>query len=453
MESGALTSEQYAEILLRRIASNSDLNAVISLEPDRVISAARAADAIRASGAPTAPLHGLPILVKDSINTADLPTTIGTPALAGFQPDSNAAVIQTMLDAGAILLGKTNLHELQAGYTTNNPFTGATLNPYDFTRIPGGSSGGNGAALAAGLGPLALGADTGGSVRVPSALNGVAGFRPTSGRYSQAGIALLSTTLDTIGPMARNVEDLALADSVITGAPIGLGDVNLDSLRIGLPRRYFHDLLDPRVEKALNKAFRRLRRAGVELVELDIPEVGPLTQQASLAIALFEAPPRLEEYLSVNNTGVTLMQLAGMVASPDVAFLLSTAIAEPIAESDYLAIIVGLRPALVSTYLDYIDSNDLDAVIFPTNALPAPKLDAISVVIDGVEMSIFDAYFRLGHYTPLLGAPTLTLPIGQLPGGLPVGGLDIAGIPGDDRRILEIGAAIEKVLPRIRPPG
>jgi mandelamide amidase len=192
-------------------------------------------------------LHGLPILVKDSINTADLRTTVGTPALADFQPASNAAVVQTLLDAGAILLGKTNLHELQAGYTTNNPFTGATLNPYDFTRVPGGSSGGNGAALAARFAPIALGADTAGSVRVPSALNGVAGFRPTSGRYSQAGIAPLSTALDTIGPMARNVDDLA--------------------------------------------------------------------------ISLFEAPPGLEVYLSENDTGVSLTELAGMVASPDVAFL------------------------------------------------------------------------------------------------------------------------------------
>jgi len=141
-----------------------------------------------------------------------------------------------------------------------------------------------------------------------------------------------------------------------------------------------------------------------------------------------------------------------MVASPDVAFLLGTAIAEPIPKDDYLAIILGLRPALVSIYVNYIESNDLDAVILPTNALPAPTLDAMSVVIEEGEMSVFDAYFRLGHYTPLVGAPTLTLPIGQLPGGLPIGGIDIAGVPGDDRRILAIGAAIEQVVPRIRPP-
>ena len=198
--------------------------------------------------------------------------------------------------------------------------------------------------------------------------------------------------------------------------------------------------------------FGELRAAGVDLVEVDLPQVGQLTQQASLAISLFEAPSALEDYLSVNDTGVSLTELAGMVASPDVSFLLSTAIAEPIPEDDYLAITLGLRPALVSIYVNYIDSNGLDAVIFPTNALPAPALDAMSVVIEEVEMSVFDAYFRLGHYTPLVGAPTLTLPIGQLPGGLPVGGIDIAGVPGDDRRILAIGAAIEKVVPRIRPP-
>ena len=453
MELGALTSERYVEILLRRIASNSQLNAVIHVRPEQVIAAARAADEVRASELATGALHGLPFLVKDSINTDDLRTTIGTPALADFQPESNAAVVRTLLDAGAILLGKTNLHELQAGYTTNNAFTGATLNPYDFTRAPGGSSGGNGAALAARLAPIALGADTAGSVRVPAALNGVAGFRPTSGRYSQAGIAPLSKTLDTIGPMARNVGDLALADSVITGAPIGLDDVDLDGLRLGLPRAWFHDLIDRDVKRALNRLFRKLRTAGADLVEVDLPQAGRATQQAALAISLFEAPRGLGEYLSVNDTGVSLTQLAGMVASPDVAFLLSTAIAGPIPESDYLNIINGLRPSLVASYVNYIDSNNLDAVILPTNALPASALDATSVVIDEVEMSVFDAYFRLGHYTPLIGAPTLTLPIGQLPSGVPVGGIDIAGVPGDDRRILAIGAAIEKALPRIHPPG
>jgi len=452
MASGSMTAEQYVSILIQRISSNAGLNAVIHMDPERVLAAARAADALRASGETAGALNGLPILVKDSINTADLPTTGGTPALAEFQPEDNAAVLQSLLDAGAILLGKTNLHELSAGYTTTNAFTGATLNPYDFARIPGGSSGGNGAALAARLAPVAVGEDTAGSVRVPAALNGVTGFRPSSGRYSQGGVIPLATSLDTLGPMARTVEDLALLDSVITGAPMGLADISLDGLRLGVPRAYFQELLDPRVEKALGKVFERLQNAGVVLVDADIPQVGELTQQASLVLNLFEAPRDLSNYLEANNAGVTVTELAAQVASPDVSFLLSLALAGAVSEEDYLTVAFGLLPILQSIYLDYVDRNNLDAVVFPTSAVPAPQIGATSVSIDGVDMPVFDAYFRLGHYTPLVGAPTVSLPIGQLPGGLPVGGIDIAGRPGDDRRILAIGAAISRALPRIRPP-
>jgi mandelamide amidase len=452
MASGSMNAEQYVSILIQRISSNPGLNAVIQMDPERVLAAARAADALRASGEAVGALTGLPILLKDSINTADLPTTGGTPALAEFQPEDNAAVLQSLLDAGAILLGKTNLHELSAGYTTTNAFTGATLNPYDFARIPGGSSGGNGAALAARFAPVAVGEDTAGSVRVPAALNGVTGFRPSSGRYSQDGVIPLATSLDTLGPMARTVEDLALLDSVITGAPMGLADIRLDGLRLGLPRAHFRELLDPGVEEALGKVFKRLQDAGVVLVEADIPQVGELTQQASLVLNLFEAPRGLSNYLEANNAGITVRELAAQVASQDVAFLLSLALAGAVSEEDYLTVAFGLLPILQSIYLEYVDRHNLDAVVFPTNAVPAPQVGEMSVSIDGVDMPVFDAYFRLGHYAPLVGAPTVSLPIGQLPGGLPVGGIDIAGRPGDDRRILAIGAAISRVLPRIRPP-
>lgn len=452
MDNGTMTSEQYVNLLLQRIERHAGLNAVIEVDRDQVLDAARAADQTRAAGLVTGPLHGVPFLVKDSINTANLATTLGTPALAGFIPDENADVVRAMIDAGAIVLGKTNLHELQAGYTTNNPFTGATLNPYDLARSPGGSSGGNGAALAARLAPIALGADTAGSVRVPAALNGVAGFRPTSGRYPKTGISVLSATLDTVGPMARSVADLALADAILSGSPPGLDSADLTRLRIGVPHAHFRELIDPRVGRALDQLVERLRSSGVEIIEADIPGVGDATQQAALAISIFESVSGLTEYLAVNDTGVSLSTLASMVASPDVAFLLSQAITNPVPEQVYEQILFGLRPLLIAIYLDYIDSNQLDAVIFPSNPVPAPELGAMTVAADGDELPIFDAFFRLGHYTPLIGAPTLSLPMGQLPDGLPVGGVDIAGAPGDDRRILRIGVAVERLMPRIRPP-
>jgi mandelamide amidase len=451
METGSLTSEQYVDVLIERIFLQEELNAVISIDPEQVRAAARAADAMRASGAVLGPLHGLPILVKDSINTAALPTTGGTPALADFQPTANAPALQSLFNAGAFLLGKTNLHELSAGITTNNAFTGPTRNPYDLTRIPGGSSGGNGAALAAGLAPVALGEDTGGSIRIPAALNGVAGFRPTTGRYSQSGVVPIAPTVDTVGPMARTVEDIALLDSVMTGTAVGLAEVNLEGLRLGVPHAYFRELLDPRVENELQKVFNRLSEAGVELVEADIPLVGEDTSQAFFAVLLFEAPTALGDYLRANNTGITVKQLAAQVASPDVKFLLDLALSGPVSKKDYKTIRDGLIPLLQSIHSDYLTANDLDAVLMPTNPLPAPLIGEEVVTIDGVEMSVFDA-FNLTHYAAFVGAAALSIPMGQLPDGLPVGGIDVVGALGDDRQILAIGAAIARELPPIRAP-
>lgn len=451
MESGALTAEDYVEILIDRISRNARLNAVISIEPEQVREAARQADAARAAGQGGS-LLGLPILVKDSIDTEMLPTTGGTPGLAASSSLDNAAVVQTLLDAGAILLGKTNLHELSAGYTTTNPFTGATLNPYDFSRVPGGSSGGNGAALAARFAPVALGEDTAGSVRVPAALNGIIGFRPTSGRYSQDGVIPLSTTLDTIGPMARTVEDIALIDGVVTGEATTLDHVALDELRIGVPGAYFRELLDPVVQSAIARTLDRLQAAGVEIVEADILIDGELTTGASLAINLFEVPLALSAYLAESGAAVSLTELAAQIASPDVAFLLNLAISGAVTEPEYNAIVGGLLPSLEDVYIGYLEAHDLDAVLLPSNVIPAPRIGEMAVTVDGTEHSVFDLFFRLGHYLPLVRAPALSLPIGQLPDGLPVGGVDLAGRPGEDQRILAIGHAISGVLPRIRPP-
>lgn len=450
-ESGRLTSEAYVAALIRRIERHAELNAVIHLDPVAALAAAVAADRARALG-DTSPLLGLPILLKDSIDTDSLPTTAGTPALAGEPPPNNAAVVDTLLAAGAIVLGKTNLHELSIGYTTNNLFTGATRNPYDLARIPGGSSGGNGAALAARLAPVALGEDTAGSVRIPAALNGTIGFRPTSGRYSGDGVVPLSPTLDTVGPMGRTVRDIALIDAVITGEDAALERVSLDDIRLGLPRAYFRELLDPAVEAALNKVVTRLREQGVEIIEADLPIDPALTQQASLGINLFEIPIALETYLAERGAGVTVAELAAEIADPNVRGGVLAALSGAISEQDYLILLGGVLPLLEAQYLQYLDDNALDAVLLPTNILPAPRIGDTTINVAGTSLEVFDAFFRLGHYLPLVRAPTLSLPIGQLPSGLPVGGVDLAGRPGDDRRVLALGSAISGAFPRIRPP-
>src|SRR5689334_19056941 len=217
IKEGRITSEALTRALLAKIAANARLNAFITVNEDGAIRAAQAADeARRRDPAHFGPLHGVPLVVKDNIHVAGLRNSAGTPALQNFVPSANAPVAQALLDAGAIVLGKTNMHELAFGITSNNGAFGPVRNPYDETRIPGGSSGGNGAAIAARLAPGGVGSDTGGSVRIPAALNGIVALRPTIHRYSQTGVTPISHTRDTVGPMARAVEDLVLLDSVIT---------------------------------------------------------------------------------------------------------------------------------------------------------------------------------------------------------------------------------------------
>ena len=191
----------------------------------------------------------MPLALKDNLDTAEMPTTGGTPGLRGHRPKHNAPVVQKLLDAGAIAFGKTNLHELAYGITNNNAAFGAARNPYDRTRIPGASSGGVGVAVAARMAPGGIGSDTGGSVRIPAALCGIVGFRPTTGRWSQAGIVPISHTRDTAGPMTRSVADCALLDHVVTGSALPPA-ASLKGLRLGVPRAHFWDPLDREVGAA-----------------------------------------------------------------------------------------------------------------------------------------------------------------------------------------------------------
>ena len=188
LRNGDVTAERYAAAILERCQQAKALNAFITLPNEQVLEAARAADRLRASGAKLGALHGLPIPVKDSVNTKDMPTSGGTPALRNFRPKEDAPIVRALLAAGGIVLGKTNLHELSWGWTSNNLAFGAVHNPYDVQRIPGGSSGGTAVAVLMRMAPLGIAEDTEGSIRVPAAMCGIAGFRPTTGRYISTGV-------------------------------------------------------------------------------------------------------------------------------------------------------------------------------------------------------------------------------------------------------------------------
>src|SRR6516162_6996585 len=218
MRNGEMKAEDYARALLDRAQAVANLNAFRTLDRDMVLQAAQSADKARSAGRPLGMLHGLPIPVKDSVNTKDLPTSNGTRALRDFKAKDDAAVLKPLFAQGAILMGKTNLHELSYGWTSNNATFGPVRNPYDQEHIPGGSSGGSGAAVAARIAPLAIAEDTLGSIRVPTSMCGLAGLRPTFGRYSDAGIMPLTIDkFDQVGPVARSVADLLLFDRAATG--------------------------------------------------------------------------------------------------------------------------------------------------------------------------------------------------------------------------------------------
>ncbi|HXV59507.1 MAG TPA: amidase family protein, partial [Vicinamibacteria bacterium] len=234
MREGELRAEDYASALLQRCEAGQHLNAFITLEPGHVLEAARAADRKRDSGAVLGPLHGLPIPIKDSVNTKDFPTTAGTSALRNFRPREDAPIVRTLVEAGAIVLGKTSIHELSFGWTSNNLAFGAVRNPYDTTRIPGGSTGGTAAAVAARMAPLGVAEDTEGSIRVPAALCGICGFRPTTGRYPSQGVVPITPLFDQVGPHARTVRDCILFDTVVTGETAHLEVANLAGARLAL---------------------------------------------------------------------------------------------------------------------------------------------------------------------------------------------------------------------------
>jgi len=417
-----------------------------------VRAAARAADARRAGGAPLGPLHGVPLALKDNLDTADAPTTGGTPGLKGHRPARNAPLVQSLLDAGAIAFGKANLHELAYGITNNNAGFGAARNPYDPSRIPGGSSGGVGAAVGARIVPGGIGSDTGGSVRIPAALCGIVGFRPTTGRWSQQGIVPISHTRDTAGPMARRVADCALLDRVVTGSRPHAA-ASLEGLRLGIPRAHFWAPLDAETARLMDDALARLKDAGAVLIEGDIAEVGKLDADAGFPIALYETVVDLNRYLESHGSSLDYAALVAQCASPDVAGLLQTLHREgAVPEAGYRHALEVLRPQLQAAYRDHFARHDLAAIVFPTTPLPAAPIgEDETVALAGERVPTFFTFIRNTSPGSVAGVPGISLPAALTALGLPLG-IELDGPAGDDARLLAVAAAVDSVLPKLPPP-
>jgi Asp-tRNA(Asn)/Glu-tRNA(Gln) amidotransferase A subunit family amidase len=455
------TSTALVSAAIARAKANSNLNAFITLDEAGAMKAAAAFDAGHRKRSACKPLGGVPVVIKDNIEVAGLPASAGTPALKGYMPKQDAPVAAKLREAGAVIIGKTNMHELAfgiSGYNTGFK-TGAepgVRDAYDTSKIAGGSSSGTAAAIGARIVTAGLGTDTGGSVRIPCALNGCAALRPTVGRYPQSGIAPISHTRDTAGPMASAVADVALLDRIIAGGGT-IAPANLKEVRIGVEKTMLANL-DGDTEAAFRAGLDRLKSAGVTVVDVEMPKLGELNGQVGFPLALYEAYDDMVAYLKHTGTGVTIEELAKQISSPDVkgtydGLVIPRKLPGPDkttvdAKPAYDAAMATARPALQALYRDTFAKNKLDAIAFPTT----PKV-AIASNPDSSSLANFLLFIQNTDPGSNAGVPGIQVPLALgASSKLPVG-LELDGPSGSDRRLLAIGIALDKLFGRLPPPS
>jgi len=454
MRSGDIKAEEYARALLGRAQALQSLNAFRTLDRDLVLEWARAADRKRATGGALGALHGLPVPVKDSVNTKSLPTSNGTRALVDFRPTRDAAILEALFAQGAILMGKTNLHELSYGHTSNNLTFGPVHNPYDTSRIPGGSSGGSAVAVAAHMAPVAVAEDTFGSIRVPASFCGIAGLRPSVGRYPGAGVMPLTPRWDVVGPLARTVADLILFDSVATGDLSAVGKQSLQGVRIGVAE-YFLSELHPDVERVTMEALRKLQSAGATVIWADVPEEIRVGTDLTRAVHLYETAANMSAFLAQHEAGVTFEELVSQ-ASPDIQSLFRDRVVpgapNAVTREQYDAAVAQLAP-LREAVRRYFADNDISVLALPVVRIPPPLIgEDKEIEIRGQKIPIRAALGRSLGQGSCAGLPCLVLPAGMTSTGLPIG-LEFDALPGQDRELLALGLSFEETLGQIPPPN
>jgi aspartyl-tRNA(Asn)/glutamyl-tRNA(Gln) amidotransferase subunit A len=450
-----LSPVELTKLMLARIDKlNPKLNAYISVTAELALAQARKAESElfvprgRKGQRDRGPLHGIPISLKDNIYTAGIRTTAGSKILKDFIPQHDATVWAKLREAGAILLGKTNLHEFAYGVTTNNPHYGPTRNPWDLARIPGGSSGGSAAAIVAGMCYGSIGTDTGGSIRIPAALCGIVGLKPGLGRVSAEGVVPLSRTLDFVGPLARTVADAALMLDPIFAR--GKKEPSLASsrksspltrkLRLGLPKEFFFDVISEDVYAAFREATRSLQKRGTTLKELSIPGLAE-TEEAGNYIAWAEAthyhqqagwfPAQSAEY---GEDVRTRLEMGTKVSATAYLHALES------------------RDKFIKQFHRTIAEAEVDALVVPTTPIAAPLIGEESTPIGNVSHPTRALLLRLNRPANLAAIPAISVPCGFTSTGLPVG-LQLIGAARSEPILLRIARVLEEVMPVVRRPN
>ena len=450
-----LSPLELTRFLLERTKKlNPYLNAFITVSEELALQLAKRAESELGSKRghqarrDRGPLHGIPISLKDNIHTAGVRTTAGSLVLRDFVPQNDAPVVQALKEAGAVILGKTNMHEFAYGTSSNNRHYGAVKNPWDLARIAGGSSGGSAAALAAGLGYGSIGTDTGGSIRIPSSLCGVVGLKPGLGRVSAQHVVPLSPTLDFVGPLARNAEDTALLLEAICIRGKGdgrehLGRVRCSRLprpRLGVPKEFFLEVLSPEVDRSFQAALGTLEKQGARLKEVALPLVQE-SEDAGNQIAWAEAthyhqhagwyPSHAGEY---DQEVSKRLEMGTKV--PAVVYMQA----------------LEFRQQFIAAFHLILEEEKLDALVVPTTPITATHVGEESVTIAGTSRATRALLLRLNRPANLAGVPAISVPCELKDGGLPVG-LQFIGAVGDEAVVLELARNYERACPLAPRPS
>ncbi len=426
------SARELVDEALRKIATfEARLNAFLTVTGDDARETADALDEELAAGTDRGLLHGIPIAHKDLMRTKGVRTTGGSKIFAHYVPQRDAEVVRILNRAGAISVGKTGLHELAYGVTSDNPHYGAIHNPWDLARSPGGSSGGSAVAIAVGIVPFTTGTDTGGSIRVPAAFCGIVGFKPTFGKISTVGVLPLGITQDHVGPMTRTVRDAAIAFQAMAIRPTGYvppQDIPLKGVRVGVPRNYYFERVDPQVAQSVKNAVAIAERLGAIVVELDVPDMVALTQAGATCL-LSEAASSLRPYLDRRED-----------FGEDVLGRLDQG--RKILALDYLEALRVRRN--VGRGFAKLWPN-VDCLFTPTSPITAPVIGEKSVSWPGGEEEVRAAATRFTRGMNALGLPSISIPCGFSKSGLPIGLQIIAGRDRDDW-VLQIAAGMEDAL-------